>query len=182
MELDEDQIAKHIRDNPPACVAGFRLSPAELPEPFDDNFQTVYGLSCKCGMDHGSILGYPLTEYNSKYDGSDFISPLSFKCGKCATVTQILDTDIHGYHAEVGKLQGGIGSAKLRGDGEPVAFVCPGCSAILFSLIVGFVYWDFDIILDEPELPAQEFFNVFLIYGVCKGCGKASSVADLGKL
>lgn len=180
--MNDDQIGEHIRQTPPSCIKGFRLVSAELPEHFDDNFKTVYRLSCQCGTDRGTILGYPLSEYNSQYDGSDFITPLSFECGACSTVSQIVDTDIHGYHAEVGKIEGGIGSAKLRGKGNPVPFVCPKCSGTVFSVIVGFVYWDFDIIQDEPELPVQEFFNVFLIYGVCTNCGKASPVVDLGKL
>jgi hypothetical protein len=182
MELNEDEIAELIRKNPPSCIAGFKLSATELPEPFDDNFKTVYRLSCKCGNMNGAILGYSLKDYSPKYDGPDFITPLSLKCGKCGTATQIIDTDIHGYHAEIAKIEGGVGSAKLRGKGEPSKFLCPNCAGEVFSVIVGFVYWDFDLMLDEPESPGQEFFNVFLIYGVCNKCGKASPVANLGKL
>jgi hypothetical protein len=85
-------------------------------------------------------------------------------------------------HAEIAKLEGGIGSAKMRGQGEPLAFACAECAATEVSVIVGFVYWDFDLMLDEPELSGQEFFNEFLIYGRCASCGKSSSVANLGKL
>src|SRR5258708_6406846 len=123
MGLDRGQIIEHIRKNPPACVAGFRLSSTELPEPFDDNFKTVYRLACHCGCDQGAVLGYQLRDYKPTHVGPDLITPLSFKCRTCATVTQIIDTDIHGYHAEVGKLDGGIGSAKYRGSGIPVQFV-----------------------------------------------------------
>jgi hypothetical protein len=182
MERDEDQIAEQIRNNPPSCVAGFRLTPCELPEHFDDNFKTVYRLACKCRNDKGTILGYPLKDYNPDYDCPDFITPLSFQCGVCASATQILDTDIHGYHAEVGKLEGGIGSVKIRGKGKPSHFACSACASTVFQVVVGFVYWDFDLMLDEPDLPGQEFFNVFLIYGLCTKCGRASSVANLGKL
>jgi hypothetical protein len=128
------------------------------------------------------ILGYPLKQYNPEYGGPDFITPLSFKCSACATITQIIDTNIHGYHAEVAKIEGGTGSATLRGNGEPSQFACPMCGENIFFVTVGFVYWDFDIMFDEPDSPGQEFFNVFLIYGQCKKCDKVSSAADLGKL
>ena len=178
---DEVRIAQHIRENPPSCVTGFRLRSGRLPERLDD-FHTAYNLSCPCGHGQGSVRGYPLIDYNQYYVGPDFITPLSFRCEACGAVTQIIDTDAHGYHAEVARLEGGSGSAKLRGDGEPVPFACPGCSAVLFTVTVCFVYWDFDIMLDEPGLPGEEFFNLFLIYVSCQNCGTVSSVVDLGKL
>ena len=180
--MEPDEIIDQIRQISPGCISGFRLSPAELPEPIKSYFSTVYRLSCFCGSDKGAILGYPLKDYNPTYGGSDFITPLSFRCAECSTHTGIIDTQIHGYHAEVGKIEGGVGSSKIRGVGEPVPFICPGCCATVFSAVVGFVYWDFDIALDDSELPAQEFFNEFHIYGVCEGCGKASAVTQLGKL
>ena len=93
-----------------------------------------------------------------------------------------MDTDVHGYHAEVGKLEGGVGSAKLRGSGTPTAYACPACSKTVFRMVVGFVYWDFDIIEDEPALPAQEFFNVFLLYCTCSNCGRVAEPTEFGKL
>lgn len=182
MDLDDDGVAEHIRNTPPSCIAGFRLAPAELPERFDDCFKVVYGLLCLCGNDQGAILGFPLSDLSRGYDGPDFVTPLFFKCGACGGVMRIIDSDIHGYHAEVGKLDGGVGSTKIRGKGDPRSFHCPDCSQTAFSVIVGFVYWNFDVMLDDPHLPGQEFFNVFLIYGKCRNCGRSASVASLGKL
>jgi len=181
-ELDDDQIAEKICANPPSCVAGFNLSSTKLPVSWDDAFKTVYQIRCKCGSETGKILGYPLKDYNPSYDSNLLVTPIAFRCDQCSTATEILDTAVHGYHAEVAKLEGGIGSAKIRGSGLRSTFECPSCSDTIFQVTVGFVYWDFDIIYDEPELPGQEFFNVFLMYGHCQNCHHISSITDLGKL
>ena len=41
---------------------------------------------------------------------------------------------------------------------------------------------DFDLALDEPELPAQDFFNEFVAYGTCEGCRQLAPMTDFGKL
>lgn len=183
--MDENLIAEHIRTNPPQCVSGFQLTKTQLPNALDDNFTTAFRLTCKCGNRSGKILGHRLRDYNSNCDVNDdaLITPLGFQCGECNVVTEIIDTDVHGYHAEIAKLEGGTGSAKIRGDGSRTEYQCPNCSGKVFNdITVGFVYWDFEIMLDEPELPGQDFFNVFLIYTRCQDCGHTSRAIDLGKL
>ena len=131
------------------------------------------------------MLGYSLTNYNSAYVGpQQFITPLGFHCSACRSVTEIIDSDCHGYHAEVSKLEGGSGAATYRGKGTRECFRCPTCCGEVFIVIVGFVYWEgaFDLFLDEPNLPFEDFFNVFLSYGKCVSCGMSSSFTDLGKL
>jgi len=91
------------------------------------------------------------------------VTPIGFKCSTRAQVTEILDTKKHGYHAEVGKLEGGTGSGKIRGVGEQRMYYCKHCENDIFDFVIGFVYWHFDIIFDEPELPAQNFFNEFIM-------------------
>src|SRR5581483_2200764 len=122
--------------------------------------------------------GHRLEDLNPRNKGDLLVSPLAFGCSACGRVTELLDTDVHGYHAEVGKLEGGVGSAKLRGSGTRTAYACPTCGKTVFRMIVGFVYWDFDIIEDEPELPAQEFFNVFLLYCTCAECGHVAEPTE----
>jgi hypothetical protein len=180
-KLDDAQIAEKIRANPPSCVAGFNLL-TELPVAWDDSFKLVFSLECKCGSHIGKVLGYPLSDYNFSYDGDEFVTPIAFHCGQCNTVTEILDTAIHGYHAELAKVEGGVGSAKIRGNGVRSEYVCPNCENKTFKVTVSFIYWDFDIMYDEPDWAGQEFFNVFLIYGHCQNCDHVSPIADLGKL
>jgi hypothetical protein len=99
-------------------------------------------------------------------------------------VTKILDTDIYGYHAEVAKLQGGIGSATRRGKGPQQPFLCAGCGEQVFEVTVGFVFWPggVDLFLDEPTLPCEDFFNVFLCFCRCARCSQVWQPTDFGKL
>jgi hypothetical protein len=180
--MNETQIAAHISTTPPVCVRAFRLSAEKLSEPVADNFKTVWHLTCKCNTDTGKLLGYPLRELKHDYAGRVFVSPLAFECASCGQVTEILDTDVHGYHAEVAKIEGGIGSSKIRGKGTRKAFACPDCTKDLFRINVGFVYWDFDLMLDEPDLPGEDFFNEFLMDCTCLGCGRVYEPTEFGKL
>ncbi len=184
MEPEEARIAGQIKSTPPTCIKEFDLTPTELPEFWDDNFKTVYSLACRCGETKGAILGHLLRDYNPDCGDDDMmITPLAFRCATCDSTTEILDTNIHGYHAEIAKIDGGVGSTKYRGTGPRTKYSCPKCNNEEFSkLTVGYVFWDFDLMLDQPELPAQEFFDVFLIYVDCSTCNHVSRVTDLGKL
>lgn len=167
--MDETQIVEHIRNTPPTCVNGFRLTAAQLPELWDDNFTTVYRLACTCGNSSATILGHRLRDYNSNCSENDdaLITPLGFQCTQCNIVTEIIDTDIHGYHAEIAKIEGGSGSAKYHGEGSRTPYKCPQCSTITFDKVtVGFVFWDFEMMLDEPDLPGQDFFNIGSMSGL----------------
>jgi hypothetical protein len=185
VDAEVEQIAGRLRAAPPSCIRGFRLTQAELPVAWDDNCRSVWRLVCACGEDRGRILGYPLRDYDPEYDGPEcFLSPLGFECSACGKVTEIMDTDLHGYHSEVAKIEGGVGSVKIRGEGARQQFPCTACRAQVFVVTAGFVYWSaaFDLFLDEPELPFQEFFNLFLSYGKCVACGEVSALTDFGKL
>jgi hypothetical protein len=48
--------------------------------------------------------------------------------------------------------------------------------------MVGFVHWDFDLIEDEPELPAQNFFHEFIMLCTCCRCRHSQEPVWLGKL
>lgn len=185
MDATYERIAQHLRSTPPSCVRNFRLIPAELPVNWDDSCKSVWRLSCSCGGEQGRVLGFPRRECNKDYDGPEcFLSPLSFECMACGEVAEIIDTDKHGYHSEVAKRDGGIGSVKYRGQGQPESFPCPACQGNVFEVTVGFVYWPacFDLFLEEPELPCEDFFIVFLSYGRCVACRQLSVLTDFGKL
>ena len=120
-------IVERLRSTPASCVGGLRLSPAKFPVPLDSvtsvcvewesAIKSVWRLGCTCGEERCHVLGYPLRDLNPEYDGPDFIGPLGFDCSACGKVAEILDTDVHGYHAECAKIEGGMGSVKIRGEG-----------------------------------------------------------------
>jgi hypothetical protein len=120
---ETDRITQLLQTTPPACVAGFRVTPAKLPIKWDDSTRSVWRLACRCGGEHGRILGYPLGDYKDWPDGADcFISPIGFECAACGAVTEVIDTEQHGYHAELAKREDGIGSTKYRGEGPRTAW------------------------------------------------------------
>jgi len=168
-----EAIEAHVRRSPPDCLASFRAFPLLALDQSDKSiraewhapapFKSLWRLQCKCGCRRGGLLGHYLRDYNQDYHGDEMVTPIGFKCSTCAQVTEILDTKKHGYHAEVGKLEGGTGSGKIRGVGEQRMYYCKHCENDIFDFVIGFVYWHFDIIFDEPELPAQNFFNEFIM-------------------
>jgi hypothetical protein len=180
--MDQNDIAEYITKTPPSCVRSFQLAPTCLPEKCGEVLTTTWRLRCSCGGDIAKLIGYPLKDLNADYAGGDFVSPLAFECSRCQQITEIFNTTIHGYHAEIAKIEGGTSLVKHHGTGTRAAFVCPTCAMPHFQMIVGFVYWDFDIVLDEPELPAQEFFNEFLLYCECVNCNRNSKPTHFGKL
>jgi hypothetical protein len=182
MDNEIDQIESHVSATPPGCLLAFRVLPAVSRRPPNNSFSTTWDLACRCGCENGNLLGHPLGALNPNYGGGLFVSPLAFKCASCQQMSEILDTKVHGYHAEVAKIEGGTGSVKFRGSGDRKTFTCSNCANSRFKITVGFVYWDFDMILDEPGLAAENFFNEFLMYCLCADCGHVSQPTELGKL
>ena len=183
---ETERIVQQFQTTPPSCIAAFRVTPAKLPIEWDQSCRSIWRLSCDCGGERGRVLGYPLSEYNKDLpDGADcLIGPISFECVSCGKVTTVIDTDRHGYSAEVAKREGGIGSAIYRGSGLPAAWGCPQCDSRVFSLTVAFIFWDavFDLAADGLGWPLQEFFTVFLSFAQCSECRQLSEPTNFGKL
>jgi hypothetical protein len=182
--MDEEQLVERLRTTVPSCLSSFKVTPTQLPEQFDDNPCSIWQIACRCGSSEGRFLGYPLKDYNTEYNGPVcFLSPLAFECAACKAVTELLDTDRHGYHAEVARRQGDkTGSAKLRGGGPRQSFICPSCSGELFGVTVGFVFWYPDELAEEFDGEWEALYSVFLCHCKCAGCGQVSQPTDFGKL
>ena len=182
--MDEMQLVERLRATAPSCLKEFKATPAQLAKSFDDNPCSVWQVACRCGGTKGQFLGYPLKDYNAEYTGAEcFLSPLAFECAVCKAVTELLDTDRHGYHSEVARLEGDEdGSAKLRGDGPRQAYLCPECGGKVFEVMVGFVFWHPDELAEEFDEQWEDLFSVFLCHCKCAGCGKSSEPTDFGKL
>jgi hypothetical protein len=114
----------------------------------------------------------------------EFIGPLGFKCASCGKITELLDTDRHGYHAEIAEIEGGVGSTKVCGKGRRKAYSCSECAAEEFAVTVAFLFWEgtMEVFLDEPDWAFEEFFNEFLCYCRCVACGHTSEPTEFGKL
>lgn len=169
-EIDFDEwfarIVRHVQRTPPRCLGGFSFREPQESQPWAES--VGWSLTCSCGGTTGQFLGYP-SEHG-------LLSPLSFRCSKCAKVTEVFDSNRHGYNSEIGA--GGCGYP--LGTGEPTAFACPKCSGTEFSAAGRFMHSHFDVIQDEPELEprAQDFFDSVAFGGTCSGCGAAAEFAN----
>lgn len=194
--MDEafETIVRRLQSEPPSCVRGLRASPSAFPVDrsriktacveWEIAVKSVWRLACPCGEGRGRVLGHPLLDPDPDDDRPTFLGPLAFECPACESVAEILDTDVHGYHAELARIEPGAGSVKPRGEGPRRPFPCPVCGADRFIVTVGFIYWpgSFDLFFDSPDLPIREFFLEFLCHGECVSCGEVSAITDLGKL
>lgn len=171
---------ERIRANAPKCLGEFRLSSTEDPTGrSDEDVVTSWRLACGCEHGHGRVLGYSLHDFNASYRGPfQFVRPLHFECAECGRVTLIVDE--HGYHSEVARLEGGVGSATFRGTGPTAPYCCQACEATDFAVTVSLIYSDgaFDLFLDEPELPAEDFFDIIDVRGQCQECGNSCVIAS----
>lgn len=180
-----DSFIAQLENTLPSCLRAFSCIRATLPETWDDNPKSVWQVGCKCGGNAGRLLGYSLQDFHGEYDGPlAMISPLAFQCAVCKQETTLLDTDIHGYHADLDLREGTTGgSCKIRGAGVGrLAFPCPSCNKDLFSIVVGFVFWNVDELAEDFEARWEDLFSVFLCYATCLNCGKISRPTDFGKL
>jgi hypothetical protein len=186
----------HFQSHPPRCIAGFGARPAELSGVVFDGHvsmsqldfepspgvtiqapgyvNAVFALSCRCGGDRHHVRCYRWTHPDFN-DELVTLSPLDLECAACGAVASLLDTDIHGYDAEVGN-----GSSTVRGEGEPVVFECPTCGRQPLEAFVRFEYPDDLFDGDYPEFARreQDLFTWFSLVGRCPQCARVLAVAD----
>jgi hypothetical protein len=182
MSLDRNGIATLMLTTVPRCLAGFRTTTAESPEPWKGNHVAVWRLACPCGGERGALLGYPLSRYNPKYSGTAFVGPLALDCEKCRQVTELFDTHQHGYHVEACACP-----THVAGTGPRDRFRCPDCQGGQFAIVTSFFFWEasIDLVEDEPEEfepRAQDLFCEFVAHGQCEKCDRWVRFTDFGKL
>jgi hypothetical protein len=182
-EFDEDEAAmarfreaeERLRNTPPRCLAAFIFEPATLANvAFDghgSDLNQVYKLSCTCGRDRFRVLGHHVN--NRGHD--IFVSPLALECATCAMVTELIDTDQHGYDAELGH-----GSATIRGKGPRTHFACDKCGVQPMTAFARFEHSGEELgdSFLEGHPNTQDYFSWFSLVGTCDGCKRMLSVAD----
>jgi hypothetical protein len=167
-----EEIAGWVAVHPPRCLGQFALG-----DPTIEDGETIrFRLSSATGESAGTLFGYSLARLDSDYSGDlEFVSPLSVVWAGTDRPALLLDTNVHGYHGEMDA------SSKLRGEGEPEAFVCSSCRGSQFRFEVRLHYWGaaYDLWEDEPELPVQDYFNLFTLIATCNSCRRKHTASDL---
>ncbi len=173
MPNDLDYFMSH----PPRCLERFRaraLAEGLSNVIFDghgEEWNPVFAITCACGGTEFRISGYALTEP----DCSLFLSPLEACCTKCGQGAPLLDTDVHGYDAELGH-----GSCSRRAEGTPDQFRCPGCSAERGLLFTRFEFTQdlFDGSFDDVQVEKEDLFTWVTCVSRCSSCAQDNIVAD----
>jgi hypothetical protein len=181
---DDDEAAmarlreaeKRLRNTPPRCLAGFKVEPATLTgvalDGHGSGLNKIYKLSCTCANDRFRVLGHHV---KSEQGGTVFVSPLALECALCGVVMELIDTDQHGYDAELGH-----GSATIRGDGPRTPFACDTCGVRPITAFARFEHSGEEL-ADSfiEEFPnSQDYFSWFSLVGRCEGCKRLLNVAD----
>lgn len=166
---------------PPDCFAFERMELMSNSEE-DDRGEVVWRLSCPCGHGVGAFLGYP---FAIEGEGTIFLSPLAFRCGECGASHDIFDTDQHGYHMEVSRIEGGGRGVHRRGSGEKIPWICSTCDGDAFRIEVKATYWSLEEIgeiVEESGVKAENLFNEIDFICNCSACGEISRPTDFGKM
>src|SRR5688500_12726841 len=117
-----DQFS-YFQNHPPRCIAAFTARPAQIPGvEFDghasksqldfaipagvtidapENVNPVFALSCRCGGNRHFVHCHRWVNVEFK-NTVVTLSPLVLECAACGRLTELLDTDLHGYDAELG--------------------------------------------------------------------------------
>jgi predicted RNA-binding Zn-ribbon protein involved in translation (DUF1610 family) len=175
-EIDVSRYdTSYFRDHPPSCLSGFRFGARNAEGDGRGTVTTWFELSCPCGDASGAVIGYPLDRFNPGYEGPRvFVSPLAFSCPTCGKVTEVIDTNDHGYDGE-----GGC-SATIRGEGQREPFGCPHCGGVEMRVTVQFCYGGGELGLaeEDPDIRVEDFFGSFSADAICIHCGRTVHVAD----
>lgn len=159
--------------NTPRCLSQVN---AQLEESDFDQDVVQYSLSLSETNCIAWVFGYSLRNYNQEFKGElFFISPIILEWKESGDRTLIFDSDVHGYHGEMGA------SAKLRGSGEAAIFKCPECENEFFKLHARFEYCEaiYDLWEDEPEIDIENYFSLFSLKGVCTNCNHETLITEM---
>jgi hypothetical protein len=182
-EDDEDAAAiarfeaaeRRALTTPPGCLAGFRAEPSKLKgRRFDGHGEprnAVYRLRCACGHDRFLTLGHHLTNEGTPI----FVSPLALQCAKCQKVTERIDTDEHGYDAEIGAV-----GTTIRGTGARTPYACDRCGVRPTTAHARFEHSAETFEDSTGEFAGNEhnLFTWFTLVGECDGCKRVLTIAD----
>lgn len=187
--------AEYYRTHLPRCIAGFSAVPADVPGWRYDghasagalqakfpgvqiqgpaHINAVFQLLCSCGSSRHRVTAYAWSAPDRPGEFL-FLSPMSVQCSACGKSCELIDTDVHGYDAELGN-----GSATRRAEGNREEVECGGCD--LNKDMEVFVRFEYpDDLFDEFEDYAgrqQDLFTWFSLLGRCSKCSALLPIAE----
>lgn len=188
-------FVQYLSKHPPRCIAGFVAEPirvtseslghpsqkelanpgSELLVPLEspEYICPAFALSCKCGNREFRIKCF--SWFSPEFNEVVVLSPIELKCVSCGRMSEVIDTDKHGYDPEV------CGdSATYRAIGERIFFSCVGCKSQVFRILVQFEQ-AVDVLTSseiDASIRIEDRFTWFTLFGACADCAIACRVAD----
>jgi hypothetical protein len=184
----------YYQTHPPRCISGFNPRPVTLrdanweghasPSQLDttvagvkiegaEHVNPVFWLHCACGCNSHLVLGH-YWRNRDYHDVLVFVSPLALTCSACGKVTELFDSDKHGYDAEIGAIP-----TNYRGTGPRSEFACKRCGPREFQVFARFEYSE-DLLGrsdDDYRGREQDLFSWFSLAGRCSGCGRFMEIS-----
>ena len=116
------------------------------------------------------MIGYHTDNMGHKI----FVSPLSLRCAACSAVTDLIDTDEHGFNAEIETI-----TATIRAQGKRGPFAC-ACGGKQFTPYARFEFSGETLEDSTGEWTGNEhnLFSWFSLVGDCATCGKRVDIAE----
>lgn len=169
----DDAFRKWVRNHPPRCVAGLRLTWIMKVEPMS-RVTVGFRLADKVGGDVGRVHAHRLGQVDPSIEGraDELVSPIHVTWKKLTAPAQIFDVTTDGYQGEF------TWNSRPHGRGVGPAIACAKCAGEWFRIAAIFGYHDaaFDLGRDQPSVEIQNYFAVVTFKCTCVGCGTSIDV------
>ncbi|MBX3472326.1 MAG: hypothetical protein KF878_36205 [Planctomycetes bacterium] len=172
-----DAYQQRLRKHVPKCLDQVQADLLEASAAGEDGAtHLIYELRGARDERHARVWGFDLGRLRGGVGEGMFVSPIDLTWGDSSERARVFDSDLHGYHGELGC------SAKVRGEGDPEeAFACPGCSGGTFAVRVRLSYWEAvrDLWEDEPGTNVEDYFCNFELLGTCSRCHHLTTICAM---
>ena len=192
----ENQMA-YYQEHPPKCVADLLTQSAWLDNIDYDghgfsgiyrdrlvaNPNIVFAIKCQCGGSVHSIVAESQHEEIWYYKNLVIAERYFLECSSCHSQHLLFDKFLHGYDAEVSKIEGLslseiVETSQSHRKNEKITCECSNCKNTTFEVFARFEYPP--DLFDEPSFVGkeQEFFSWFTGIGKCSTCSTINLFID----
>lgn len=173
------QAAEKVRvasvSTPPRCLRRLQAESAPVPAEWPGDLPAAWSLACPCGSREGAVV----VEAGAASDWRE-VRRLAFRCVRCATATEFLDTWADGSTAETEGPTGAGPDADASAEATR-PFACPRCGASRGTVVVVLYYQEASASLADKDggaVPLENLFDYVRVCIECSQCGERSLAAE----
>jgi hypothetical protein len=187
----------YYQEHPPKCIADFLAQAARLdniefdghgssgiyPDGLVENPNAIFAIRCQCGSGIHRIVAESEYQEIWQYKNLVIAERYFLECESCSLRHLLFDRFLHGYDAEVSKVEGldpkdFIDTNQSPLQDEKVTCKCSSCKNTTFEVFTRFEYPS--DLFNEPlfEGREQEFFSWFTGIGGCNICSTMNVFID----